>query len=130
MKKVLFVCTENAGRSQMSEAYFNKYKKEGWVAESAGTIPAKEINPTVIEALKEDGIMVLQRTPTLFDPALIGNYDRVISYGCLVKEFFSAEVQAKIEEWEIEDPNDKSPEEVRTIRNIVKGKVLKLIEEL
>ena len=114
----------------MSEAYFNKYQKGGWLAESAGTIPAKQINPTVIEALREDGVEMVKKVPTLFNPASIGDYDRVISYGCLVKEFFPVEVQKKIEEWDIEDPKDKPVGEVVRIRDAVKGKVVALIAEL
>jgi protein-tyrosine-phosphatase len=130
MKKILFICAENAGRSQMSEAFFNTYKNGDWIAESAGTIPAKEINHIVIEALKEEGIEIANKTPVLFDPSGIDSYEKIISYGCLVKEFFSQEVQVKIEEWDIDDPKDKTVEEVRSIRDKIKEKVLELIKKL
>jgi arsenate reductase len=131
MNKVLFICAENAGRSQISEAFFNKYKKSSdWIAESSGTIPAKEIYPLVIEALKEVGMVIENKAPRLFDPLTIEKYEKIVSFGCLVKEFFSQEVQAKIVEWDIDDPKDKSLEEVRKIRDIIKKKVLTLLNEI
>lgn len=131
MKKVLFICAENAGRSQISEAFFNHLKpSEEWVAESAGTIPAKEVNPVVVSALKEIDISITNKAPTLFEPSTIDSYEKVISFGCLVKEFFSPEIQSKIEEWDIDDPKGKPIEEVRKIRDEIKTKVLDLIERL
>ncbi len=133
MKKVLFVCAENAGRSQMAEAFFNHYAQEkglDWTAESAGTIPAKEVNPNVIEVMREKGIDLTSEKPKLFAPERINEYQKVISFGCLVKEFFSADVQGRIEEWHIKDPSDKSPEEIKRIRDEVENKVINLINTL
>ena len=133
MKKVLFVCAENAGRSQMAEAFFNHYAQEkglDWTAESAGTIPAKEVNPNVIEVMREKGIDLTSKKPKLFVPERINEYQKVISFGCLVKEFFSADVQGRIEEWHIKDPSDKSPEEIKRIRDEVENKVINLINTL
>ena len=133
MKKVLFVCAENAGRSQMAEAFFNYYAQEkglDWIAESAGTIPAKEVNPNVIEIMREKGIDLTSKKPKLFVPERINEYQKVISFGCLVKEFFSADVQGRIEEWHIKDPSDKSPEEIKRIRDEVENKVINLINTL
>ena len=56
MKKILFVCVENAGRSQMAEAFGNKYGKNKFIILSAGNKPAEKVNPVVVEALKEKGI--------------------------------------------------------------------------
>lgn len=133
MKKILFVCAENAGRSQMAEAFFNHYAKDknlGWTAESAGTIPAKEVNPKVIEAMREKGIDLTSAKPKRFVPEKINEYEKVISFGCLVKVVFSPDIQSRIEEWHIDDPSDKSPEEVRKIRDEVENKVVNLIELL
>ena len=133
MKKVLFVCAENAGRSQMAEAFFNHYAQEkglDWIAESAGTIPAKEVNPNVIEIMREKEIDLTSKKPKLFVPERINEYQKVISFGCLVKEFFSADVQGRIEEWHIKDPSDKSPEEIKRIRDEVENKVINLINTL
>ncbi|MDP1625249.1 MAG: arsenate reductase ArsC [bacterium] len=131
MNKVLFICAENAGRSQMSEAFFNHYNKSTeWSAESYGTMPAKEINRRVAEAMKELGIDIGNKSPALFDPSTVESYDRIISYGCLVKGLFSSAVQAKIEEWSVNNPKDKSIEEVRKIRDEIKEKVLTLLKEV
>ena len=71
--KVLFVCAENAGRSQMAEAFFNFYTKgSNWKGESSGTIPVQEINPAVIEVMQEKGIDIRSNYPKKFNPADIG----------------------------------------------------------
>ena len=65
MKKILFVCVENAGRSQMAEAFANKYGKDKVIASSAGNKPAEKINPVVMEVLKEKGIDISMNKPKL-----------------------------------------------------------------
>lgn len=133
MKKVLFVCAENAGRSQIAERFFNHYAKEkglDWTAESAGTIPAKQVNQLVIEAMAEKNLDLKGAQPKLFLPEKINDYERIISFGCLVKSFFSPEVQEKIEEWHIDDPNNKPLPQIEKIRDEVENKVLNLIDTL
>lgn len=131
MQKVLFVCAENAGRSQMAEAFFNFYAKgSDLVGESSGTMPAKIINPVVIEAMKEKGIDILGKSPKLFDPSKIDEYARVISLGCLVKEAFADNVQKRIEDWVIDDPRDKSLEEIREIRGEIEIRIKELLQQL
>ena len=63
MKKILFVCVENAGRSQMAEAFFKKYLSAGFQPTSAGTKPAVKINPIVVQAMKEVGIYIDNNSP-------------------------------------------------------------------
>lgn len=131
MKKILFVCAENAGRSQMAEAFFNFYAKgTDFIAESSGTIPAQRVNPVVVEAMKEKNIDMHNAKPKKFDPATIGQYERVISFGCLVKAAFPQAVQDKIEDWLIDDPSVKPIEEVRRIRDEVEMKVRNLMDDL
>ncbi len=133
MKKILFVCAENAGRSQMAEAFFNEHAKEkglDWVAESAGTIPAKEVNPAVIETMQEKNIDLAGAKPKRFAPEKIAEYEKVVSFGCLVKAAFSPDIQNRIEEWQIDDPQGKSPGEVDVIRDIVEQKIINLINTL
>jgi protein-tyrosine-phosphatase len=132
-KKILFVCVENAGRSQMAEAFFNFYAKEkslDWIAESSGTIPAKQVQPEVVEIMKEKNINLTDSKPKRFIPEKIGEYERVISFGCLVKAAFSPDVQNRIEEWQIDYPSDKPPEEIKRIRDEVENKVVNLINTL
>ena len=131
--KVIFVCAENAGRSKMAEAFFNavaQKKHLNWIAESAGTFPAHQINPTVIQAMEEMGIKIEDTPPKMLLPKKASEYTRLISFGCLVKNAFSKEIQLRIEEWHIEDPKDKSIDEVRIIRNEVEQYVNKLINNL
>ncbi len=133
MKKILFVCAENAGRSQMAEAFFNFYAKErnlDWIAESSGTMPAKQVHPEIVETMKEKNLDITRTNPKRFLPERIGEYERVISFGCLVKAAFSPEVQNKIEEWQIDDPSGKSPEEIKMLRDEVENKVVNLINTL
>lgn len=131
--KVIFVCAENAGRSKMAEAFFNAISQKkhlNWVAESAGTFPAHQINPIAIKAMEEIGIAIENTPPKAFVPEKASEYTRLISFGCIVKSAFSQEIQQRIEEWHIEDPKDKSLEEVRAIRDDVEQHVNKLVNSL
>jgi protein-tyrosine-phosphatase len=132
-KKILFVCAENTGRSQMAQAFFNRHAKESkldWEAHSAGTFPVKNINPVVIEVLKEKGIILQQVHPKQFKPDEANNYAKIVSFGCIVKSFFSEDIQKKIEDWHMEDPKDQPIEKVRIIRDEVEQRVLQLIKTL
>ena len=80
-RKVLFVCVENAGRSQMAEAFA---RVMGLEASSAGTIPAERVNPTVVEAMKERGITMTGR-PKALTPDMIKEADLVVTMGCSVE---------------------------------------------
>ena len=131
--KVIFVCAENAGRSQMAEALFNSIvagNHINWIGESAGTFPASRINPIVIQIMEEKGITIGNKQPRAFLPEKALEYSRIISFGCLVKSAFSKEIQDRIEEWHIEDPKDKTLAEVREIRDEVEQHVNKLIETI
>ncbi len=131
MRKVLFICVENAGRSQMAVAFFNFYAKDSdFIAESSGTIPAKQVNPTIVEVMREKNIDVKGAYPKRFNPDDIGQYRRVISFGCLIAGTFSQEVQNKIEDWVINDPRNKPIVEVRKIRDKIEDRVKELFQSL
>jgi protein-tyrosine-phosphatase len=101
MNKILFVCGENAGRSQMAEALFNLYAKErkpDWLAESAGTVPADKINSDVVNAMAETGLDLSGARTKKFEIAKIDEYAKIISFGCIVKSVLPKNVQPKIEE--------------------------------
>jgi arsenate reductase (thioredoxin) len=72
-KTVLFVCVENAGRSQIAEAFFRKYAPRGYLAISAGTSPAGEINPLAIQAMKEVGIDISKQKSKILTEDMIRN---------------------------------------------------------
>lgn len=127
----MFVCAENAGRSQMAEAFFNTLATNtNFIAESAGTLPATTINPVVVTVMKEKGIDIAANTPKMFNPDTAAQYKRLISFGCLVKSTFTPDLQEKIEEWEIPDPKEKDVAQVREIRDAIEKKVRQLLIEI
>ncbi len=121
---VLFVCVENAGRSQMAEAFA---KKHGMNARSAGTIPSAQINPTVVDAMRERGIDISSNQPKILTPELIRDARLVVTMGCSIEEAcpkpIVAQMQKKLIEWHLEDPKGKPLEEVRKIRDEIESKV-------
>ncbi|MEX1112652.1 MAG: hypothetical protein WEC84_04260 [Candidatus Andersenbacteria bacterium] len=131
MRKIMFVCAENAGRSQMAEAFFNMYVQEGdLVAESAGTTPADAINPVAVAAMQEKGIDISSQAPKQFDPTTADQYERLISFGCLVKSAFTPDIQQRIEDWEVDDPKGKDIPAIRQIRDHIGQRVRSLVLEL
>ena len=127
MRKVLFVCIENACRSQMAEAFFNKYAKNS-IAYSAGSAPAKIINPRTVEVMREKGIDIANKKPTSFDSLLSENFDSMITIGC--KDTCPITPKDKTIKWDIEDPKGHSVQKYREIRDLIENKVKKFIEEL
>jgi arsenate reductase len=128
MKFVLFACAENSFRSQMAEAYFNKFAPEGWTAVSGGIKPAADVHPNAILLMKEEGINIGEKKPQ----ALTVELQLKADVGVIVCG--SAEcpvVYAKrVEIWNMPDPAKTPLEEARNIRNAIKSKVLSLIENL
>ena len=86
MKKILFVCVENAGRSQIAEGFFKKYAPEGFVAVSAGTKPVDNLNPIAVEVMKEVGIDISQQKSKLISNEMIDESESVVNMGCMDKE--------------------------------------------
>src|SRR5271157_5726125 len=81
-KTVLFVCTHNSGRSQMAEAFFNRYAPADMRAISAGSQPAERLNPTVVAAMLEAGIDISSQHPKLLTVDMLDSADIVITMGC------------------------------------------------
>jgi arsenate reductase (thioredoxin) len=128
-KIILFVCVHNSGRSQMAEALFNNLVGENAIASSAGTQPASQINPVVVEVMQESGLDISHQSPKMLTLEMMENSDRVITMGCGVEETCPAAI-VPVEDWKIEDPEGKPEEKVREIRDTIKEKVVKLIREL
>ncbi len=126
---VLFVCVENAGRSQMAEAFA---LKRGLPASSAGTLPSDGVNPVVLEAMKERGIDISSNVPKMLTKKMIDEARLVITMGCSVAEAcprpMLAKLQKKLVDWDLEDPKGKSIHEVRRIRDEVERKVIELAD--
>ena len=129
MKKVLFVCVHNAGRSQMAEALFNLIANNGVRAESAGTKPASEVNPVVVQAMAEVGIDISTNRPRLLTFEMIEDSERVITMGCGVEESCPASF-VPTEDWDLDDPAGQPIEKVRQIRDEIKSRVQRLLREL
>lgn len=128
MKKVLFVCVENACRSQMAEAFFNKLASGKAIAMSAGTKPSNMVNPKAIDVMKDVGIDMSKQKPKLLIQEMIQKADKLITMGCEVD--FCPAPYLKTEDWNIEDPSGKSIENFREVRDKIRQKVEKLIEEM
>jgi len=129
-RTVLFVCVGNSGRSQMAEAIFNKLKPSGFQAISAGTRPAREVNPLVIQVLSEIGIDASNNRPKPISPQMIADAEKIITMGCEAAEFCPARFLPKIEDWKIEDPMGKSLDGIRSIRDAIRERVERLLQEL
>lgn len=132
MKKVLFVCIHNSGRSQMAEAFAKKLGAGVVDAESAGTAPSSGLNPAVVKAMAEIGYDMSSHHPKLLTPQMIQKADRVITMGCNVDTDGSVcpVVFTQSEDWGLDDPNGKSIEDVRIIRDDIMARVEQLISEM
>lgn len=130
MENVLFVCVENAGRSQMAEAFFRKYAPAKYNVISAGTTPSSELNPVVVEVMKEVGLDMTQQSPKTLSNEMIENSSKTINMGCMDKESCPALFVKDVLDWNISDPKEKSIDDVREIRDQILKEVLLLVESL
>ena len=129
-KKVLFVCVENAGRSQMAEGFFKKYAPNGFKTLSAGTKPVSQINPIVVQAMKEVGIDISKQKSKELTDEMIRESVNVINMGCMDKNFCPTIWLPKVIEWDMEDPKGQSIEKVREIRDEIEQRVKELVAEI
>lgn len=122
--KLLFVCVENAGRSQMAEAFA---RRKGFEASSAGTQPATNVSPAVAEAMAERAFNFTMKTPKMLTIEMIDNADLVITMGCSVEKVcprpILEKMSKKLVDWNLEDPKGKALAEVRRIRNEIERRV-------
>ena len=125
MKYVLFVCTHNAGRSQMAQAFFERHAPPDIRAESAGQEPAEAIWPNVVEAMREVEIDISKRRPKKLDLEMQLHADWAITLAC---GGACPYVPTVVEDWEIPDPAGKSLEEVRGIRDLLEERVRDFVE--
>ncbi len=128
MKKVLFVCVENAGRSQMAEAIANKYGKDKFTASSAGNKPAEKVNPIVVDAMKELGIDISEHKPKLLTAKMALDVDLIVTMGCNDQGICPGPFFKPTIDWKLEDPKGKPIEKVREIRDEIEQRVKRLIE--
>ena len=125
-RKVLFLCTENACRSQMASAFARFYAGDLLDVDSAGTAPAEAINPVMEEAMLEKGIDMAYRIPqSLDDAAQYGVPDLIITMGC--GDTCPMYPGVKTITWDLPDPAEKSIEFMRGVRDEIEKKVKSLI---
>ena len=129
MKRILFVCVENAGRSQMAEAFARLYGDGKIEASSAGTMPANEVNPMVVQVMREKGIDLSANKPKLITNQMVQEAETIIVMGCSAQGFCPAPLLNRVVDWGIDDPKGKSIERVREIRDEIEKRVKRLINE-
>ena len=127
MKTVVFACVHNAGRSQMAAALFNALA-DGAVARalSAGTRPAQAVHPSVVAAMREEGIDLSSAVPRHLTPELGRGAELLITMGC--GEECPVVPGLRREDWPLPDPADQSLERVREIRDEVRRRVIGLLD--
>jgi len=129
LKRILFVCVENAGRSQMAEAFAKKYGKDKFIVSSAGNKPAEKVNPVVVEVLKEKGIDISTNKPKLLTFQMAQDSDLIVTMGCNDQGICPGPFFKPTIDWKLEDPKGKPIEKVREIRDDIERLVQKLISE-
>jgi arsenate reductase len=129
-KTMLFVCVENAGRSQMAEGFFRKYASEGFEPISAGTKPVSQINQLAIQVMNEVGIDISKQKSKELTEDMIRNSNKIINMGCMDKSFCPTLFIPKVVEWGIEDPKGQPIERVREIRDEIEGRVKELAADI
>jgi arsenate reductase len=122
------VCLHNAGRSQMSQALFERAANGRHEARSAGTEPAGRIHPSVVTAMREEGIDVSHRTPKLLTTDLARWADVVITMGC--GDACPVIPGKRYVDWDLQDPKDLPVKDVRAIRNDIESRVNELVKDL
>jgi arsenate reductase (thioredoxin) len=125
---VLFLCTHNAGRSQMALGYFNYLAGDQGVAWSGGSEPGNEINPAAVAAMAEVGIDITGEFPKPWTHEMVQAADVVVTMGCRdACPFYPGK---RYENWELPDPAGQGMDAVRPIRDDVEDRVRQLLGEL
>jgi len=122
----LFVCVENACRSQMAEGIFNALTDKA-VAKSAGTEIAMEINPVAIEVMKERGIDISQQKPKVLGKEMIAEVTKIITMGCTKNCPLTP--KKKTIDWDIPDPKGKNKQYFATVRDLIERHIVDLLRQ-
>jgi arsenate reductase len=130
VKKIIFVCVHNSGRSQMAEAFAKRLGAGKIEVQSAGTQPTDRLNPVVVKAMEEIGYDMSGHYPKLLTLEMVNSADRIITMGCGVDAETCPASFLPTEDWGLEDPSGQPLEKVREIRDEIKARVQKLISEI
>jgi arsenate reductase len=126
--RALFVCLHNAGRSQMSQALFERAAETRHTALSAGTTPGERVHPEVVEVMRELGIDLADRKPQLLTRELAEQADVVVTMGCGDQCPYIP--GKRYLDWDLSDPKDQPIEAVRATRDEIAERVSQLLAEL
>jgi len=126
--EVLFVCVHNAGRSQMAAALLDHHAGELVRVRSAGSAPAEEINPAVVEVMAEIGIDLSKEFPRPLTDQAVREADAVITMGCA--DACPIYPGKRYLDWDLPDPAGRSVDEIRPIRDEIDRRVRSLLDEL
>ena len=125
---VLFVCVHNAGRSQMAAGYLRHLARGRIEVRSAGSMPAEQINPVAVAAMREEGIDITAGAPKVLTTEAVQASDVVITMGCGdACPFFPGK---RYEDWKLDDPAGQGIEAVRPIRDEIRSRIETLTSEL
>jgi len=125
---VLFVCVHNAGRSQMAAGYLRHLAGQRVRVLSAGSMPADQLNPVAVAAMREEGIDIASHKPALLSTQAVQDSDVVITMGC--GDACPIFPGKRYEDWILDDPAGLDIEAVRPIRNEIRARVVQLLDSL
>jgi protein-tyrosine-phosphatase len=124
----MFVCVHNAGRSQMAAGFMRELSGGRVEVRSAGSVPAEQINPVAVEAMREVGIDITAEKPKILTPEAVEVSDVVITMGCGdVCPYFPG---VRYEDWTLDDPAGQPIEKVREVRDEIRRRIEGLLGEL
>lgn len=125
---VLFVCVHNAGRSQMAAGYLRALGGDQVRVLSGGSEPGSSLNPMAVAAMAEEGIDISDQVPSILETAQVKESDVVITMGC--GDACPIFPGKRYEDWELTDPAGRPLDEVRVIRDDIRGRVERLLAEI
>jgi protein-tyrosine-phosphatase len=128
LPSVLFLCTENAGRSQMAAAWLKRLGAGRVLVYSGGSAPVERINPVAVEAMSEAGIDITNEFPKPWTDEVLQSVDVVVTMGC--GDSCPIVPGVRYVDWEVEDPAGQGLGQVRAIRDDIEARVRGLLNEL
>lgn len=133
--RIAFVCVQNAGRSQMATAFAERERQRRGLADdveirTGGTDPADAVHPVVVDAMREVGIDLSDRSPREITTAQLASCDHVATMGCSTLELDADDAAVDVRDWALEDPHGRDLEAVAEIRDQVAANVVALFDEI